>query len=161
MKNITQTIVFLTLVLTAGIIHAAPLQISITIPAEALVTSDLDARDALNRPLRHTAQVRLVELFSKSLNRMLLNSLTPIKMQMLALLNSNWDGFAGVLKTARRVLLEPVISWIIAKKAQIKISSSSSVVAPLVASPQRAARDTGDAFSFLIHLVISSTRLLR
>lgn len=162
MKNITQSIVFLALVFTAVFVHAAPPKISIALPSEALTIDDLDARDSLNRPIsRSASQVKLVELFSRTLNRMLLQSLTPLKLRTLALLNSSWDGFAGALRAARRVVWEKVSCWIAEKKSPIKfisIISSTAALAPPVSWPVHA---SGNSFFFFIHSVISSTRLLR
>jgi len=162
MKNIAKFLFFLALISAAGNARAASFNFSLALPAEVLVTQDLDARDALNRPVPHSsAQVQLVELWSRSLNRMVLNSLTPLRIKTLALLNSAWDGFAGFFRTPSGAVFQPIRTWVNAKKTQFKFAAQVSSAISLPTLRSAFARECGDAFFYLIHFVISSTRLLR
>jgi hypothetical protein len=140
---------------------APSLSISIALPAAALDTTDLDLRDAQNRPI-HSAAVRetFEQLWIKSLKKMLLNSLTPLHVQLMSLLNSSWDGFAG---TIRNILshssrfLKAVLNAVKKKESihwrslgvQKNVLSSDFIFC------------AGNSFLYFIHSVISSTRLLR
>src|SRR5947209_1152613 len=78
---------------------ALPVSISIAIPFPAIEVSDLDARDALNRPI-HSAAVRdtFEQLWVRSLNRLVLGALTPSHVQFMSLLNARWDQFVAKLR---------------------------------------------------------------
>lgn len=162
MKNISKSIVLVGLLLVAANARAA-LKISIAIPSESLVLDDLDARDAFNRPIpKSSTRLQLVELFSRSLNRMIIESLTPTRVRMLTLLNSFWDGIASAWRKTLPSAGASIVSWINQKKSEFKIEKKSVSSSALPTPPRWVSVPApGNSFSFLIRFVISSTRLLR
>ena len=162
MKNIAKAIVFLALVSAAATARAAVFQISIALPPEALVTSDLDARDAFNRPVPNShMQSQFVEIWSRSLNKMILNSLTPMRLKVMAILNSAWDGFAGAVRATSEHVWHAITSWLAQRKSDLRFWARSLPLSIPIFVEVSAPAQTGSAYSFLIQFVLASTFLLR
>jgi hypothetical protein len=122
----------------------------------------LDARDAFNRPIKSTiVRESFEQLWIKSLNRLLVNALTPVQVRLMSLLNSAWDGFAGKIASKLADGWRFSRAWIQQKKRDMetRFVRSRSFSPLLISEPGFS--EAGNSFLFLIHFVISSTRILR
>lgn len=139
-----------------------PLKVSIALPAESLQADDLDARDEFNRPVRTVKIQRAFEqIWISNLNRMLMNSLTPTRLLVLALLNSRWDGFTGAIRSTTEHVRRWVTLWFSAKKPQVRFLRFSQPLVLFFDSGRRASPSTENVFQSFLSSLISSTRLLR
>lgn len=169
MKNYATTIVFALLIATGEIlcasVNSTPPTLpnfSIALPVEAIVVDDLDARDEFNRPIQSSAvRSQFQNLWLLSLNQKILNSLTPLRLQMLALLNSVWDGFAGMIRVPFSVARTWLRSWMSSKKFRLSIPVQVQLFSMGHFSQTLPLWESGNSFLYLICSLLSSTRLLR
>lgn len=137
-------------------------KISIALPQESLGLEDLDARDEFNRPIKtHAVRVSFMQLWARSLNQTILNSLTPLRLQMLALLNSKWDGFCGRLQRTTQTVLRTFKIWFEAKKSSLKVFIRVLASQRILPPVDSFAHSDSGAFLYFLSFVLSSTQLLR
>lgn len=162
MKILLKAIALLVIVSAADVARAGAFKFSIALPVESLMTDDLDARDELNRPIASSSvRVHFVELWSRGLNEAVLNSLTPGRVKMFAILNASWGLFAEMLHHRSGQLQSAVRWWINIKRTQLQ-NISQEVISSIVSHKLLSrSKSEGSAFLFFLHLLISSTRLLR
>lgn len=136
------------------------LHLSLTISQDVLVIADLDARDQFNRPIRtSTVQRRFEEFWNQSLTQVLLSSLTPLKLKMLALLQMNWQNVWHFLTKMQRSIQTKVLGFFRAESFRI-VSPLCSYM-PASRSKNGVIFSTPGFISSYLTLIISSTRILR
>lgn len=148
---------FLTPVFSASKIFSA----NIALPAESLDFSDLDVRDALNRPVKNSVVART---FASSVQAVLLKSLienlTPNNQFIKNVLSLKHDVVCGWIKRCVQKTVEKFHAVIASIKklqvnlVQFKINTPLSVVI-------QKALFAHNNFSFLISSLLSSTQILR
>lgn len=94
---------FATFFSSLAIAQPAVLTFSLTVPLQTFDASQLDLRDAQNRPVKSPMlQRRMEELAVKSLHSLFLRNLSPVRRRLLALMNKNWDVASGFFRRAAR-----------------------------------------------------------
>jgi hypothetical protein len=170
MRKITSAIFFVFFVAAGGNLCASsfstfpssPLKISIAIPAESLVFDDLDARDANNNPIRGASVMSQFErLWVGSLNQMLLNSLTPARVRLVALMNAVWDIFSSSIRAVAKTVWREIRFWTKSQEERLRFVFENKTSLALRTQLCSVSVSSGNSFLFLISFVISSTRLLR
>lgn len=138
--------------------------VSIALPTASLDLTDLDLRDASNRPIESAAaRQRMESLFITGLNHMLLMNLTPGRRQVLATLASAWDIAAGIIKRAFANSFSHIKAWWQERKIKkIRFSESFGCLG-LRRWPSNDAFEepSGTPFLFLTEALLSSTHILR
>ncbi|MCG3205658.1 MAG: hypothetical protein KCHDKBKB_02380 [Elusimicrobia bacterium] len=138
-----------------------PLRISIALPSEALEFDDLDVRDQWNRPI-NTAKEKTAfsALWSENLNKKILFSLTPVRLKLMSLLQATWDMFAAQIGYRGAFIWRSIKFFFHNEKIRVNFVPfiASSAVSPPVY--HLSFDSSGNPFSFFLHAVISSTRLL-
>ena len=147
-------------VVSAAVPAQAPgFRITFALPAENLDFSDLDIRDENNQPIQAPQiRQRFEDLLNQSLNRMLIENLTPLRRAYIALLSRELDAFADWLTHPVSAAWK-VLSLLPGSPSRIvnvlRVVSECSV--PSATPPGSGA--TND-FASLLFLLLSSTRLL-
>lgn len=135
--------------------------LSVALPAVSLDTTDLDARDAFNRPIRsQSARQSFEQLWMKSLSQLVMNSLTPVRLRLMALLNTRWDGFAGAIRCTAAAKIQTLKAWLQEKKKLAGVHWLSFPFQANVSVNEFLVSPAGNPFLFYLDSVISSTRLL-
>jgi hypothetical protein len=93
-------------------IKSFPIQFRLAPPSEVFDSSDLDARDALNRPIHNSAtQQQFENLWIGSLQQMLARDWTPYRRQALAEINCPWSLAAGYWKRWNSDIVRILDAW--------------------------------------------------
>jgi hypothetical protein len=140
------------------------LSLSIVLPDYVVDSSDLEVRDCHNRLVTSSKVKRSFEDFwQQSLQKKLLNSLTPAKLESLRLLSALWDSFTSVIAGPAQKFWEQ-IEGLLANKQWTRLlraaQSAEFEILPSIESRCSPARYE-TPFSVYITLIISSTCLLR
>jgi hypothetical protein len=147
--------------------HHPSLDFRLNLPPPAVMDlSDLDARDAQNRPLRSFKAVQSLRLiFITSFNQRLLQNLTPRTMSLLALLSRTWNSGSDWFRRLTNNVAHVIDVWIQDRRRDpIKTVPVSAVSAPLPTMQQHIntairVNQMADASSSALSM-LSSTRLL-
>jgi hypothetical protein len=133
----------------------------LTTPAAALDVSDLDARDALNRPIKTSAAKRSFEnLWTRHLGHLLLMGLTPARARMFEQLQLSWNSAKFFLGRWLKELQHKMSA--LAAVGGFGVHRLSRVVRMFPAALIVTTSSTPDGFSNdFLSLIIASTRLLR
>jgi hypothetical protein len=138
--------------------------LSIVPPAYFIDSSDLEVRDCHNRLVTSGKVKRSFENFwQQSLQKTLLNSLTPAKLESLRLLSALWDSFTSTISGPAQKFWEQIEGLLAHKQWAWFLWAAQSAefgILPRIENRRFPARHE-TCFSIYITLVISSTRLLR
>ena len=155
------------LVLTWGatLLLAAPVpsssfHLSLALPVQTIDFSDLDVRDANNRPVA-VAQFRqrFEDVLNRELNRLLIENLTPLRRAWIEALSHERDVFGTWLQRSAKAAHQWI--WTAAGRTQRWLASATSRHSLAANVTAAAAQRSDKNFVALPLLLISSTRLLR
>jgi hypothetical protein len=136
----------------------------LNVPAAAVVDdfSDLDLRDANNRPVTAPAAVRQLRLlFVRSLNDALLNNLTPARSAVLKTLNAIAARSPFFLRAALAMVFHHVRSMISERKLKHPARARATEIRAPRSVSARSPRAAGEASGRMCLSLLSSVVLLR
>ena len=156
------------LVLTWGatLLPAAPapassFRLTLALPVPATIDfSDLDLRDANNRPIvAPVIRQRFEEILNRELNRLLVENLTPLRRAWIAALSQEHDVFGAWFQRASTFVHRWI--WTMAGRGHRWLAPMSGRLVTSTDATKWASQHADKTFLSLLFLVISSTRLLR
>lgn len=139
-----------------------PLSNLLTVPQAALDLSDLDARDQFNRPIK-TARVieRFQELWTTSLNRMLMLGLTPLHRRLIQILSLDWTHWCQRFAQKVAHVFQDVKRWYQERRKRIFIAATKAPSLSQSYSRQAAFATAVPVFDGLVFSILSSTFVRR
>lgn len=151
------------LVPAVSLFASADFHPSIAVPAPALDLSDLDLRDQNNRAIMDLrARHEMENLFTKNLNHLLINNLTPSLRALLFIVGQSWKISFGWMGSHVEGLVNIITSWCQDKKIWRPDFILQRGLAGLFLMSLLFLRfDVRRSFQFLVSFVLSSTQLLR
>lgn len=145
--------------------HSQPpmsITFSVAFPSLSLELSDLDVRDEFNRPVHKTDQIRKLEnLFSSSLNVLLLQNLTPVQNRVKNILLSTWNFSSGLIRKWLRSHWDRISAFLREKKNTSSVGNSIREACRMERRPSSVQSSSRASFQYLISHLLSSTFLLR
>lgn len=146
--------------LAAVPITTSPIRLSIDLPAQNIDFSDLDARDANNRPIASPRVIRRFEdVLNQSLNQLLIENLTPAHRAWMQMLIHPVDAFGDWIGRARAAAQR----WfwtVTGRGVRLAMPPPATVNLPEPAANMSATYASTNQFPSIAFLLISSTRLL-
>jgi hypothetical protein len=92
---------------------------------------------------------------------MLLNSLTPARVRLVALMNAVWDIFSSSIRAVAKTVWREIRFWTKSQEERLRFVFENKTSLALRTQLCSVSVSSGNSFLFLISFVISSTRLLR